>query len=53
MQIFGSDAQGNSLLVNISTGKDGTAEVWLILRLKDKGVYTLPGIRAAYRNFGR
>ena len=47
-KIYGTDQDGNSLLIKFTRRKHGTAEVWLILRLKCEQqkyvTYTLPGM---------
>lgn len=40
--IFGHDEIGNSLLIKFTRRRHRVAEVWLILRLKNGQVYTLP-----------
>ncbi|KAJ6633279.1 putative phosphoenolpyruvate synthase, partial [Pseudolycoriella hygida] len=40
--LYGSDQQGNSLLVKFTKRLEGNTEIWLVLRLKNGNVYTLP-----------
>lgn len=40
--MYGSDSDGNSLLVKITRRRHRKAEVWLILRLKNGDLFTLP-----------
>lgn len=45
-KLFGSDHEGNSLLVKFTRRRHRIAEVWLILRIKNGQqftTYTLPG----------
>lgn len=42
-QVYGSDQEGNSLLIKLTKRNEGNAEIWLILRLKNGMTYTLPG----------
>lgn len=54
LKIFGTDHDGNSMLVKFIRRKHRIAEVWLILRLKydHKYVtYTLPGNLNYYHTF--
>lgn len=41
-QFFGQDQLGNSLLLQISRRRRRESEVWFILRLADKRIFTLP-----------
>jgi len=41
--IYGSDDEGNSLIVKFTRRRHRIAEVWLMLRLSNGQVYTLPG----------
>lgn len=43
LKIYGCDDEGNSLLIKIKKQKDQNDDVWLILRLANGKVFTLPG----------
>lgn len=40
--IYGSDMNGNSLLIKLTRRRHRVSEVWLMLRLSDGETYTLP-----------
>lgn len=40
--IFGSDQEGNSILLKLTRRRHRISEVWLILRMQNGQVYTLP-----------
>lgn len=42
--MYGSDQEGNSLLIKLTKRGEGNTEIWLILRLRNGSVYTLPGM---------
>lgn len=42
IQIYGSDQNGNSLLVKLTRCRHRNADVWLMLRLQNGQIYTLP-----------
>lgn len=44
LKIYGCDDEGNSLLINMNKQKNRNDEVWLILRLANGKVFTLPGV---------
>jgi hypothetical protein len=46
MQIYGTDNEGNSLLIKFTRRRHRIAEIWLVLRMKNGTkyiTYTLPG----------